>query len=399
MVAVLQPLGVKCNIRCTYCFQNPERDSGNDLHSYDLERMKEGIEREGGPFLMFGGEPLMMPLRDLEALWSWGLEKYGCNILQTNAVLITDEHIDLFKKYKVNVGVSVDGPGEFNDFRWAGSLKRTREATARAHQAIEVLCKEGVVPGLIVTLHQGNATADRLPAMHEWVRRLERLGIISMRLHILEIEDDHIRRTNGLSIEENLAAFLSFLTLEQELSTLRFDVFGDMRSLLLGQDRDATCIWSACDPYTTEAVRGVNGHGQRSNCNQVNKDGVGFVKSDVEGFERYLALHQTPQEHGGCAGCRFFLMCKGQCPGNAIDGDWRNRSEYCEVWKRLYEHIEGQMLAKGLAPVSTRPIRERLEGALHDLWSTGTNSTMAALLESMGQVAALDVPCDESINT
>ena len=73
MSVELRPLGVQCNIKCTYCYQNPLRDAGNLPRCYDLERMKAAVEREGGPFALFGGEPLLMPLMDLEALWEWGL--------------------------------------------------------------------------------------------------------------------------------------------------------------------------------------------------------------------------------------------------------------------------------------------------------------------------------------
>ena len=67
--------------------------------------------------------------------------------------------------------------------------------------------------------------------------------------------------------------------------------------MLLGQDQSTTCVWNACDPYTTRAVQGIEGHGQRSNCGRTNKDGIDFVKADREGFERYLALYPRP-------GCR-----------------------------------------------------------------------------------------------
>src|SRR5205085_33695 len=87
-----------------------------------------------------------------------------------------------------------------------------------------------------------------------------------------------------------------------------------------------------------------------------------FTKAGMEGFERYIALYHTRQEHGGCKGCRFFLMCKGQCPGTAIDGDWRNRTEHCDVWKTLYRHLEEQMLDRGLCPISDRAEREWLAG-------------------------------------
>jgi len=375
----LRPLGVACNIQCQYCYQNPQRDAGNVPRSYDLEAMKAAVEREGGGFTLFGGEALLVPEDDLEALWAWGLERYGTNALQTNGVLINDAHLRMFRQYRVQVGISIDGPGELNDARWAGTLERTREATAKTEAAIARLCHEGLPPSLIVTLHRGNATAEQLPRMHRWLRELESKGVTSARLHVLEVDDAAVAATYALSTEENLAAFLSFADLESELTTLHFDVFDDVRNLLRGTDDQTTCVWNACDPYTTRAVRGVEGHGQASNCGRTNKDGIDFLKSRTEGFERYLALHHTPQEHGGCAGCRFFLMCKGQCPGTAIDGDWRNRTRDCDLWKGLFRHFEDELLDAGESPVSVRPERGELEAAFVRLWAQGQTTTIAGI--------------------
>lgn len=379
----VRPLGVKCNIQCQYCYQNPQRDAGNVARSYDLELMKAGIEREGGAFTLFGGEPLMVPEKDLEDLWAWGFERFGSNSVQTNGSLINDEHVRMFTQYRVYVGISIDGPGELNDVRWAGTQERTREATAKTEAAIARLCAAGMPPSLIITLHRGNATADKLPAMHDWLRRLEAMGVASARLHILEVDHDSVGAKYALTPAENLNAFLSFAALEHDLTTLRLDVFHDMRNLLLGDDNSTTCVWNACDSYATQAVRGIEGSGQSSNCGRTNKDGIDFTKASSSGFERYLALYQTPQEHGGCRGCRFFLMCKGQCPGTAIDGDWRNRTEHCEVWKGLYRHLEEEMLDQGLIPLSVRPERRSVEAALLGRWASGQNATIATVLADL----------------
>ena len=376
----LRPLGVRCNIQCQYCYQNPQRDAGNVPHDYDIEKMRAAVAQSDSGFILFGGEPLLVPEKDLEALWSWGLQKYGKNGIQTNGTLITDNHVRMFKQYKVHVGISVDGPGELNDVRWAGSLERTRTATARTHAAMERLCKEGMPPSVIVTLHRCNATTEKLPVMHDWLRHLQSIGVSSVRLHILEVEDVSIRRKYALSIQENVEAFLSFLALENELTTLRFDVFEDMRNLLLGTDDKTACVWNACDPYTTRAVQGVEGTGQRSNCGRTNKDGIDFTKAGTEGFERYLALYHTAQEHGGCKGCSFFLMCKGQCPGTAIEGDWRNRTEHCEVWTTLFRRLEQVLLERGLRPISKHPDRIRLEQFFLNMWASGDNRTIASVL-------------------
>ena len=381
----LRPLGVKCNIQCQYCYQNPERDAGNVLHSYDMEKMKAALDREGQVFTLFGGEALMVPEKDLEELWAWGFKKFGSNGVQTNGTLINDNHIRMFKAYRVHVGISIDGPGELNDVRWSGTLERTRALTEKTCAAIERLCQEGIPPSLIITLHRNNATRDKLPIMHDWLKTLERQGVKSARLHILEVEDASVRAKYAMSSAENLEAFLSFARLEEELTTLKLDVFQDMRNLLLGRDENTTCIWNACDPYTTRAVQGIEGSGQRSNCGRTNKDGIDFAKSESEGFERYLALYHTPQEYGGCQGCRFFLMCKGQCPGTAMDGDWRNRTEHCDVWKGLYEHLEERLLADGEMPLSINPLRRQVEKFLVDAWAQGRTTTLTQVLKRMFQ--------------
>jgi uncharacterized protein len=376
MGAELRPLGVNCNITCQYCYQNPQRDAGNLTRDYDLEAMKTAVARERGGFTLFGGEPLLLPEEDLRELWAWGLESFGHNNVQTNGTLISEIHIRMFREYRVHVGISVDGPTELNDVRWAGSLEKTRRATEKTQQAIERLCAEGMPPSLIVTLHRNNATRDKLPLMYEWFRQLESMGVRSARLHILEVENELIRGKYALPMHENIEALLGFAELEQELTSLRFDIFRDVEDLLDGRDGHAACVWRACDSYTTEAVRGIEGNGQSSNCGRTNKDGIDFIKAETPGFERYLALYHTPQEYGGCRGCRFFLMCKGQCPGTAIGGDWRNRTEHCEVWKTLFTHVEKSLLGREISPLSLLPIRQPLEEAMLKAWASGSNPLM-----------------------
>jgi uncharacterized protein len=389
MTVELRPLGVHCNIACQYCYQNPQRDAGNMGKRYDIETMKRAITEEGGPFTIFGGEPLLVPEDDLEELWAWGLEKFGRNGIQTNGTLINEAHIRMFKRYNVHVGISIDGPGELNDVRWSGSLEKTRSDTARTEAAIARLCQEAIPPTLIVTLHRNNATPDKLPLMRDWLRRLDRMGISSTRLHVLESESQTIREKYSLSMEENIEALLSFAALEAELRGMTLDIFQDIEALLQGRDGKVSCVWRACDPYTTSAVRGVEGSGQRSNCGRTNKDGIDFVKSEQPGYERYIALYHTPQPHGGCRDCRFFLMCKGQCPGTAIDGDWRNRTEHCSTWIRLFEHVEQRLVDQGIEPLSLAHKRLEVERTLLQHWSEGRNPYIKNVLADMARVATM----------
>src|SRR5687767_16009133 len=119
-----------------------------------------------------------------------------------------------------------------------------------------------------------------------------------------------------------------------------------MFKLLQDEKASVTCVWNACDPYTTSAVRGVDGDGSLTNCGRTFKDGIPYRKASTVGRERQLVLHNTPQELGGCKGCRFFFACKGYCPGTALGGDWRKRTEHCRVLYSLFERFEEEIKTK-----------------------------------------------------
>lgn len=376
----LRPLGVACNLSCHYCYQNPQRDAGNQRMTYDLEKMKREAARIGGPFTLFGGEPLLIRFKDLEELFAWGLETFGSSSIQTNGVLIEDRHIDLFRRYKVSVGISIDGPGELNDARWHRGLNSTRRSTAAVESAIERLCQKHEPPGLIITLHKGNATAEKLPLMEKWLQRLHSIGIRSVRLHLLEVDHQAVRDSLSLTPGENVQALLAFADVQGKLPGMHFDLFEEMEALLCGRDADVGCVWRACDPYTTEAVQGVEGNGQSSNCGRTNKEGISFIKADATGYERYLALYATPQAENGCAGCRFFLVCKGQCPGTAVGGDWRNRTEHCQEWKSLFGLLERRLIVAGRIPLTIQPLRFELENRQIRAWQAGRNPSIGKVL-------------------
>lgn len=383
----VRPLGVRCNLSCIYCYQNPMRDAGNFGPPYDMEKMKKALLAEGGPFALFGGEALLVPKKDLEELWAFGLEKFGHNGIQTNGSLIDDDHIALFKKYRVHVGFSIDGPDELNDARWAGSLEKTREATKRSIQNLRRVLQEGISASVIITLHRLNAgSIERLERLIEWIKEIHSWGVRAIRLHNLELDGDLTKKKLALTTEENIFAFDYLMRLKDEVPTLEVDVFDDIyRMLKEVDDGRATCTWRACDPYTTRAVRGVEGNGQRSNCGRTNKEGIDFFKADEEGFERYYSLYYTPQAYGGCEGCRFFIYCKGQCPGTAIDGDWRNKSSDCGLWKHLFEVMESRVLREGIVPLTLSPLRPLVEQVILEGWKKGQNLSVGQALRIVAQ--------------
>ena len=372
MTVEVMPVGERCALACRMCFQNPIRAAGNaGRGDYDLEEMKKALSIENYHFTLFGGEPLLMPIEDLTKLWAWGLEKYGQNGIQTSASCIREEHFELFKKYNVSVGLSLEGPGALNDIRWAGSLERTRKTTAQVEAVLYRLIDTGRPPSLITTFNRGNAAPDRLPRLLEWFRELDRRGLRHINLHLMEIDDPELRGRWTLTAEENAAALLACADLQSELE-IAFMPISDMVGLLLGTDEKSSCVWNACDPLTTRAVRGISAHGERINCSRSNKAGVEMIKADRELLVRPIALYHTDQAAGGCSGCRFWFACKGSCPGEAMGGDWRRRTEHCQTLKMVFSELEDRLGALGFKPISRNERRRRtVETALLEAYEAG----------------------------
>lgn len=359
MTVELQPTGVACSRRCSYCYQEPMRAvTENKLPPKPADgwaRMKARAEEMCSPQnrpTFFGGEAMLLPDEDLEALFAWAYEKFGGSGVQSEGSLVRPHHFGWFERYNVQVGFSIDGPGELNRARVAGTVENTDRATERSIWALEEALQRGFRPSNHVVLHRVNALPGaKLGRLIEWLHSLDAKGLRWLTVHPLE-RDGPTADVLALS-EDQLVEVLERLD-HEPWENLRPGLLADMRSLLIDPlGASVPCIWNACDPLTTAAVQGIGPDGEMHNCGRVNKLGADAPKADRASFERYLMLHRTPQEDGGCQGCRFFAACKGFCPGTAMEGDWRMKTEHCGALMRTFERMESELTAAGERPYSS----------------------------------------------
>ncbi len=120
---VIQPTPF-CNINCNYCYL-PARNSRSvvdytTLWSLFWQLFASGWARDRLDVVWHAGEPMVLPidfyhqaLRVTERMRPPALRVL--HHLQTNGTLITDEWCEFLKCEQVRVGVSIDGPRQFND--------------------------------------------------------------------------------------------------------------------------------------------------------------------------------------------------------------------------------------------------------------------------------------------
>ena len=140
-----------CNLNCSYCYMYNKGDSSfrlrpkfmsRDIAEAMLARIAGYAQRQNLTNIalaLHGGEPLLIGLDWVE----WFLERahvvassadiaFGFGI-QTNGTLLDQNWVELLLAHKVTIGVSCDGPEEWNDlgrpdFAGQGSYKKVRAA-------------------------------------------------------------------------------------------------------------------------------------------------------------------------------------------------------------------------------------------------------------------------------
>lgn len=385
-----------------YCYEQNLRDV-NPAEKYQRENVLASIDKLQNKFSLFGGEPLVLHKTHLEELLKLSFEKWGESSLQTNGSLITDEHIELFIRYNTHIGISLDGPDELNDSRWAGTVEATRKATAKTLEAIRKLCERSkehprLLPSLIITLHAGNCSRERFPRFVEWIRELDALGIKYVNTHVMELDSQADKLY--LHLPELSDRLIDLWNIESTLKNVKFSKFQEVLQLLQGDD-DVMCHWHACDPLNTGAVQSIDYDGSPSVCKRTFKGNQRWLPAEGTGYSaplvghpgnrhhtRQLALYVTPQENGGCKDCPFWMMCLGQCPGEGIDQDWRKRSSYCYVWKRLFEEGSRRLRAVGVNPLPDWKDRKHLETLMYESWVRGTSASLGSLVKQYRECTA-----------
>jgi uncharacterized protein len=163
----------RCNINCTYCYMF---NRGNDdylRHSKRLSletslnvanALRRGVielSAERVRIILHGGEPLMLATSELSEICQLFLDRlrdvaHVEFTLQTNAILVNEKWIDFLERFRVSVGVSLDGPESLNDaHRVDHKGKGTYAATICGLKRLQTAAAEGRIsePGLLVVIN------------------------------------------------------------------------------------------------------------------------------------------------------------------------------------------------------------------------------------------------------
>jgi uncharacterized protein len=348
---VLVKLASRCNINCTYCywFRDAEVYKKPAVLTPDAEdafcqRLEEHIrEFELPAFLLVfhGGEPLLFPKRRFDALMKKLraiAERTGCYIkcgVTTNAILVDDEWIALFKAHDVDVSVSLDGPAEINDkyrvdFKGRGTLAQTLEGLDRLRAA-------DLAPGLISVCNPGTDPEQVLAFV------VDELGIKEFDI----LPPDATHADNPPPIADYFIKLFDVWFDKYAAKGVRIDTLDAMIRGLAGQlSLSDTIGLGPIDTITLMPdgslepldVLRIAGDGSTASKTHVRSNAIKDVENDPvwrEAYEASTTLCET------CRKCEYLDACGGGHLAQRWSSERRfdNPSVYCGSWKRIFAHI------------------------------------------------------------
>lgn len=150
-----------CNLNCTYCYDKGNRINVKKENEEFYNKIPEIVnninklwenKEESSEIIFHGGEPLIINARNYEILLDKIKNQYK-NVrfsIQTNATLLNEDFIKIFKKYNVHIGISLDGfDKNTNQYRIYRNGKNSFEDVMKK---IELLKLNNMSFGIIMTL-------------------------------------------------------------------------------------------------------------------------------------------------------------------------------------------------------------------------------------------------------
>jgi uncharacterized protein len=382
-MVVLQPTPF-CNISCNYCYL-PERSDKTVMTDATLRAafarvFASGWASEDLSVIWHAGEPLVVSpgfyeraFQAIEALRPAAVRVR--HSLQTNGMLISREWCELFKSWRVGVGVSIDGPRQFND---AHRVTRTGKSTfEQALAGIRLLRQEGVPFHVISVLSQRS-----MGAAEELLAFYESEGIEDICFNVEESEGTHVSELfSGEGLQARFAEFLgTFWRLARQGRRIRFirEIDGMLPRVFRPESESFRNI--QVEPF------GMVNIDAKGNVSTFSPELLGLRNAQYQDFiignVHSSSLEEMRGSDAMCAmgrdiasgvetcrqGCDYFSVCGGGAPVNKLfeNGSFASgRTSFCDLTQKVpidlildaFGRLEGGLDQKELCELAQRAVR------------------------------------------
>ncbi len=309
-----------CNLRCRYCSAACGEAPRHDLSENDCRLLLEHLppllhKGESVAWLWHGGEPTLLPPEKFAAMQSIlsGLEHLGhptrC-LMQTNGYVVTDAWLDVLTRFRVGVGVSLDGPAPLHD-----AMRVTASNTGSYHDILknlEAMRQRNIAVSLLCTARKEHM--GRESELLDWLESLD----LPIRFNPLL----HLGRSSDSLSPADYYSFLRTvfsLALERQIS-LSIEPLEWMLASVIADAPPRECSYNGqCGiSIFSYGPGGDVGSCNRSDCffGNLHETPLHILRKTSPWHER---CNRTKRLQAVCATCSAWPLCHGGCP--EVEGD------------------------------------------------------------------------------
>lgn len=401
-IDIVLKISERCNLACTYCyffFQEMDtfKDNSAVIKTATVKQLvhfvKEAIAELGLESVnigLHGGEPLLVNkarFASICEILQQGLSEH-CHLklmCQTNGTLVDEEWIDIFAKYKVHVGVSIDGPQDIHDlYRIDHNGKGSYHETVRGIKMLAKASQQGIIPptGALCVANVDYDGAELVRHMHQ------DLGITNFDLlfpregydsQLLAQQDKWVKYFDGV---------LDYWFTQQKGRKLCMNTLNRIFSMLMsGTYSEKTDEYKAMQHniinISSDGVLGIDDNILSLDNNLLNKNTTIFNTSLNKFMQQPLwqslisAVDEKPES---CDGCEWYRSCRAGALFNRYKkGEgFGNKTVFCQTMDHIHNRIAEYLVHHGL---SIEEMADILATAPTFKAKDGLNTTLAARYE------------------
>ena len=357
----------RCNLVCDYCYfffrgDESHRDRPGIIKQDTLDAtarfLGEGARELGIPTIdvaIHGGEPLLVGKKRFRTICESLRKGVGQNAklnlgVQTNAVLLDREWIDLFAELDVGLGISIDGPKHINDKSRVDRAGRgSYDKIIRALGLLEEAKRDGKIPGIAALIVVRPETSAR-EVYHHVVHELN-IKTVDFMLPKGTWDDtspDILRATERYALEllncwlEDDDPSVKIRSLKFILAPFLTDLAIDIKSGYLADLTDTITIRSDGDVSPDDTIPSLGREFSFSGYNVKTSSLAQFYEAPF-----WTDIRETitkPPEK--CARCKWLGYCGG---GELVTrfsskNRFNNPTIYCDLYKTLYARVRDYAL-------------------------------------------------------
>jgi uncharacterized protein len=362
---IVLKLHSRCNLSCRYCYVYESVDQtwrqrpvvmSPDLVARMAERIGEHVSRHGLgsiDLILHGGEPLLAGHRAVAGALATirAAVPAGTAVrfsVQTNGVLLDDAYLDLFHRYAVRVGVSIDGDAAANDRnrRYANG----RGSHDRVAAGLGLLTRpehRDLYAGLLCTIDLRNDPIE----VYRALRGFDPPALDLLLPHGNWSNPPPRPAGTGTYADWLIAVFDTWYAEPEE--TTRIRLFESIISRLLGGPSGTEAIGGDVPGIVTVETDGTY---EQSDALKTAAEGLAGTGLDIGAHSLddvlgYLAEAAPVRLAAACRACPVGRVCGGGLRAHRYDATtlFDNPSVYCADLLRLITHI-GDRVRADLAP-------------------------------------------------